>query len=58
MVQRGQRVVHLLAHHRMAKHTHQVVAQHRHPQCRLGRPEIPENEAVQAKLTNIERALV
>ena len=50
VVQCGQRVVNLGAHHRLAKQTHQVVSQHRHPQPRLGGPELRHVEAVQAKV--------
>ncbi len=51
MVQRAERVVHLLAHHRMAKHTHQVVAEHGYPQRRLCRPEVPQYETAQSKVS-------
>ncbi len=51
MVQRAERVVHLLAHYRMAKHTHQVVAEHGYPQRRLCRPEVPQYETAQSKVS-------
>jgi hypothetical protein len=50
MVQSSQRVVHLLEYHRLAKHNHQVVSQHRYRQCRLSRPEVAQTKAVHAKV--------
>ena len=50
MVQRWERVVYLLAHHSVAKHTHQVVRQHRHPQRRLSGPEVTQHKTAQAKV--------
>ena len=51
MVQRWERVVYLLAHHSVAKHTHQVVAEHGYPQRRLCRPEVPHYETAQSKVS-------
>jgi hypothetical protein len=40
MVKRGEGVMHLLTHHCMAKHAHQVVSEHRHAQRCLRGPEV------------------